>query len=279
MTRLKVPLELLLINATSALLILAITLIPSSGLRFVLGVPFMLFAPGYALIFALFPRKQQIDAIERIGYTLGFSFASVALLGLILNFLPWGVRLYPTLISVAVFTLVISAFAWYRWYRLPVTERFQVAWRVTLPWGAEKGVDKALSIVLFGAIVIMLGTFLFGILTTGIGEKFTEFYILGVEGKAADYPRELTLGQETSITVGLINREQATASYRVIVTLEDEKVGESPKVTLNYNETKEQAVTFTPNKAGTELKLEFLMFRDGGTQPYEKPLRLWVTVN
>jgi len=277
MTKLKAPLELLLINATSALLILAITLFPSSGLRFVLGVPFMLFAPGYVLIAALFPRKHQIDTIERVGYSLGFSFASAALLGLILNYLPWGVRLYPVLISVAAFTLAMSIIAWHRWYRLP-EERFQVTWRVTPPWRTERGVDKALSIVLFGAIVILLGTFLYGILATKVGEKFTEFYILGAQGKAADYPKELTLGKETSITVGLINREQATARYKVVVTLDGEKIDESSEVTLNHNEGKEQVINFTPNKTGTELKLEFLLFRDGGAQPYEKPLRLWVTV-
>jgi len=59
--RLKVPKELLLLNAVTVLFVLAITLLPSSTLRFILGVPFLLFAPGYALIAALFPRKKQID--------------------------------------------------------------------------------------------------------------------------------------------------------------------------------------------------------------------------
>ena len=59
--RLKVPKELLLLNAVTVLFVLAITLLPSSTLRFILGVPFLLFVPGYALIAALFPRKKQID--------------------------------------------------------------------------------------------------------------------------------------------------------------------------------------------------------------------------
>ena len=278
MTRLKAPLELLLINAISILLVLSITLFPSSNLRLVLGVPFMLFAPGYAFIFALFPRNNQIDAIERIGYTLGFSFASVALIGLFLNYTPWGVRLYPVLISVALFTLLMSAIASYLWYQRPETERFRVTWRVTLPWRAEKGIDRTLSLVLFGAIVVMLGAFLFGILTTGVGERFTEFYILGAQGKAVDYTKEFTAGKEADITLGLINREQAPARYQVTVTLDGEKIGESAEVTLNHDERQEQVVSFTPNQTGADLKLEFVLYRDGGAQPYQKPLHLWVTV-
>ena len=276
--RLKVPKELLLLNAVTVLLVLAITFFPSSALRFILGVPFLLFAPGYALIAALFPRKKQIDTIERIAYSLGFSVATVALIGLVLNYTPWGVRLYPVLISIAFFVLAMSVIAWYRWYRLPETERFQVTWRVTVPWKAEKGIDRTLSITLFAVIIIALGTFLSSILAPGVGEKFTEFYILGAEGKAADYPKDLTLGKADSVTVGLINREQTTARYKVMVTLDGEKIGETEEVTLNHDEKWEQVVTFTPQKTGADLKLEFLLFRDGGAEVYQKPLHLWVTV-
>jgi len=276
--RLKVPKELLLLNAVTVLLVLAIILLPSSALRFILGVPFLLFAPGYALIAALFPRKKQIDTLERIAYSLGFSVATVALIGLALNYTPWGVRLYPVLISIAFFVLAMSVIAWYQWYRLPETERFQVTWRVTVPWKAEKGIDRTLSITLFAVIVIALGAFLYGILTPGVGEKFTEFYILGAEGKAADYPKELTVGKSDSVTVGLINREQTTARYKVMVTLDGEKIGETGEVPLNHDEKWEQVVAFTPQKTGADLKLEFLLFRDGGAEVYQKPLHLWVTV-
>jgi uncharacterized membrane protein len=182
------------------------------------------------------------------------------------------------LISIAFFVLAMSAIAWYQWYRLPETERFQVTWRVTVPWKAEKGIDRTLSITLFAVIIIALGTFLYGILAPGVGEKFTEFYILGAEGKAADYPKELTLGKAASVTVGLINREQTTARYKVMVTLDGEKIGETGEVPLNHDEKWEQVVTFTPQKTGAEQKLEFLLFRDGGAEVYQKPLHLWVTV-
>ena len=57
-------------------------------------------------------------------------------------------------------------------------------------WG-ESTWDKVLSVVLVVAILGALGTLGYVIAAPRVGERFTEFYILGAEGKAADYPREL----------------------------------------------------------------------------------------
>ena len=71
--RIRVTNELLLFNIITVLLIIVITFFPSSALRIVLGLPFVLFLPGYMLIAALFPRKNQLDVIERIALSLGLS--------------------------------------------------------------------------------------------------------------------------------------------------------------------------------------------------------------
>jgi uncharacterized membrane protein len=61
-----------------------------------------LFLPGYALIKALFPTtvpikttSENLDNIERIALGLGMSLALVPIMGLILNYTPWGIRLTP----------------------------------------------------------------------------------------------------------------------------------------------------------------------------------------
>ena len=39
-----------------------------SALRIIFGLVFLLFVPGYALTLALFPRKEEITLIERVGF-------------------------------------------------------------------------------------------------------------------------------------------------------------------------------------------------------------------
>jgi len=45
-----------------------------------------------------------------------------------------------------------------------------------------------------------------------VGERFTEFYILGLNGKAMDYPSELKLGEGGKVIVGIANREHEIVS-------------------------------------------------------------------
>ena len=65
------------------------------------------FSPGYSLIAALFCKEDDIDFIERIALSFGLSIAVVSLIGLCLNFTPWGIRLDPLLISLTLFTVTI----------------------------------------------------------------------------------------------------------------------------------------------------------------------------
>ncbi|MCD6456429.1 MAG: DUF1616 domain-containing protein [Methanophagales archaeon] len=64
-------------------------------IRIILGLPLVLFLPGYSLIAALFPRKDDLDAIEQIALSFGLSIAITPLLGLALNYTPFGIRLTP----------------------------------------------------------------------------------------------------------------------------------------------------------------------------------------
>ena len=86
-----------------SLILLPIALLDIEGaIRIILGLPFILFIPGYILVFSLFPEKKTdhgIDIIERIALSLGLSLAVVPLIGLGLNYTIWGIRLEPILFS------------------------------------------------------------------------------------------------------------------------------------------------------------------------------------
>ena len=97
-----------------------------SPIRIILGLPLVLFLPGYALIAVLFPRKDDLDAIERIALSFGLSIAITPLLGLALNYTPFGIRLLPILIVLSVFTISLAICAYVRRCKIPEEDKFVV---------------------------------------------------------------------------------------------------------------------------------------------------------
>jgi len=87
--RIKLGNGLIPINLLVLLLIAIIIMLPATSFRIVLGIPFLLFLPGYVLMTALYPKKEGPDAIERVALSFGLSIALVPLIGLILNYTLW----------------------------------------------------------------------------------------------------------------------------------------------------------------------------------------------
>jgi len=279
--------DLWLIGILTILLAVVIAFFPSSIIaRIILGLPFLLFFPGYTLLAALFPKKDSLGGVERVALSFGLSIAVVPLIGLVLNFTPWGIRLDPMLISLAVFIIATSGVAWYRREKLAPEERFRVPFNVRLPsWQGQSLPDKVLSVVLVVAIVGAIGTLGYVIAKPKVGEKFTEFFILNSYGKAANYPTELKVGEEGDVIVGIVNHEQENASYRVEVWIDGEQTmlrieGEDRyeiDVELENEGKWEGEVGFVPQKAGEGQKVEFVLYKEG--EPYLKePPYLWVDV-
>jgi len=133
------------------------------------------------------------------------------------------------------------------------------------------------SIILVLAVVGALGVLGYAIISPKAGEKFTEFYILGLDGKAIDYPGELIVGEEGKVKVGIISREQETATYWVEVAIEGAKSNEVGMVTLEDGEKWEGIVGFAPDRVGDNQKVEFLLYKQGWNGVYQR-LHLWVDV-
>jgi len=104
--------------ATSATIYLIPSIYPLMIARWVLGSLFILFLPGYTLIEALFPKRNDLDGIERLALSIGLSLAVTPLIGLLLNYTPWGIRLNPIIISLTIFTLTMSLLATHRKFTL-----------------------------------------------------------------------------------------------------------------------------------------------------------------
>ena len=256
----------------------------NTPVRSILGIIMVLFIPGYSLIVALFPKKNDLDGIERLALSFGLSIAVVPLIGLGLNFTPFGIRLVPILVSLLIFTLVMCLIAHFRRSKLSDEERFDIPFSYIFSslkseiFSSKQGVDRILTIILIISILASIITLIYVIVTPKQGEKFTEFYILGDNGKADGYPTRMEAGKNSSLIVGITNHEYRLINYTLNISIENQTLN-TMQVTLMHNSTWEEKVLFTSEKTGDNLKLQFLLFKeDNITAPY-RDLHLWVNVS
>jgi len=267
-----------LVNLLSWFLIATILLFPENPVRIVLGIPFVLFFPGYALITALIPKKEGMSGIERLALSFGLSIALVILTGLGLNYTPFGIRLNPIMFSMAGVILVLSVIAWLRMRRLPLEERFEVSYNLSIAfWKTGSLWDKVLSVILVIAVLGSIGAVAYTIARPKPGEEFTEFYILGAEGKAADYPSRITRGDTATVTGGIVNNFQETNTYRIEISVDGTKSSGAGPIELAPEGKWEGALSFTPQATGENQKVEFRLFKNTEAEASES-LHIWVDV-
>lgn len=90
--------------------LIAATSGPAIYLRYAFGSLLVLFLPGYSLIELLYPKKE-LDELTRFALSIGLSLALVPLVGLVLNYTPFGIRLLPVALSLSGLTMVFLVLA------------------------------------------------------------------------------------------------------------------------------------------------------------------------
>lgn len=104
--------------------LIAVFVIPENAypivyIRNILGLIFIIWLPGYAFIKALFPTKvpiktssESLDTIERVLLSIGMSLlVLVPIVGLLLNYTSWGIRLTPIVLSLLSLTIIFATVA------------------------------------------------------------------------------------------------------------------------------------------------------------------------
>ncbi len=277
------PTDLLLIIIFTILTTVFVFIPPlnETFIRSILGILMVLFIPGYSLIAALFPKKGDLESIERVALSFGLSIAVTPLIGLALNYTSWGIRLEPILLCLTVFTIGMCFIAFIRRRKLPDKEKYSVPFRDFLDgmMGSLKGkspTERILSIILIISIILAISTTVYIIVKPKEGEKFTEFYILGSDGKASNYPTNLTQGQNGSVIIGVVNHEYTTNNYQLVVTMNGTTI-KNDTITLTNNQEMEIPFNFTAGTQG-QKKMEFLLYKLPDQENTYRSLHLWMNV-
>jgi uncharacterized membrane protein len=217
----RYPIDLMLCILLSVLLVPTAVFALPGPQRLLLGLPFIIFVPGYTLIFALFPmrkKKRTIDGIERIALSFASSIALVPLTAFALNFSPWGIRLEPLAVSLAILAIATALIGLARWYHLPPEERFALT-RKTQATTSHATKLTALMII---CALLVLTLFLYTAANPRPSEAYTAFYLTGPTGKIADYPLQIPANTNASLNLTILNHEHKPMNYTVTAWLSDE---------------------------------------------------------
>ena len=249
--------------------------------------------------------RSGIDGIERVALSFGLSIAITPLLGLVLNFTPWGIRLVPIMLAVSGFTVAATAVAAVRRWNLPEDERFRVPYRSWLAAGRsellepESRGDALLNVLLVASILLAVGSVTFAVVVPPDGEQFSAVYVLteDEDGElvADGYPTEFTRGESEAIVVGVDNHEHRTVNYTVVLVeqrvrqagnetiVEEQRELERFETRLEHNESWHRPHDVEPTMTGEDIRLVWLLYPDEvpadvSTETTEYHVHLWVDV-
>jgi uncharacterized membrane protein len=162
-------------------------------------------------------------------------------------------------------------------------------------------VDRLLSIILLLVVLTAITTTIYVIVAPKEGEHFSEFFILGENQKASDYPDRISVGKHYPMFIGVGNHEYRNMSYTIetwAMLTEFDNVTTSTSIltmdpldrqsiVLSHNETLVIPYTLSLNKTGYN-RVEFLLFNESIPGPEVtgmdrvnesyRDLYLWITV-
>ena len=315
-----IPVDLAAVVVVVVLTVLAVLLpvVNETPIRTVIGLPFVLFLPGYAFVAAVFPEEGEsptqrrksstlnrggIDLVDRLVMSLVSSVAIVPLIGLTLHFTPFGVELGSMLFGIAAFIIGCTVVATVRRNNVPQEDRFVFPYRSYVSTARRNllnpndRIQGALNVALVVSILIATVSVGYALTSPQVGEQYTEFYLLTEDEEteelvASNYPEEFVQGESEIVTLGIDNEEHRTVDYTVVIQLQrvedggdvvDREELDRFDSTLEHNETWMDRIDVTPTFAGEDLRLVFLLYED---EPPEEPtvenayrfVHLWVDV-
>lgn len=251
------PGDLILLVAYTVLVGSLIGFAPDSvppTFRFVIGIPLLVFVPGYSLLAALFPGRPsrnagQVSSLsgmsrrystmrsiqqrgvrwgERVALSFGLSLFLIPLLALALDLTPFLFRTGPIVATLVVFSLALASVGIVRRLRLPRAQRFGAPlgyWLEDLTDGLTGApIDALLNVVLILSVLVAAASMSYALAVPRDGEAFTSLYVGTQDGSGEvvleNYPQNFTVDQPEQLTVGVENHERRPTNYTVVIQLQ-----------------------------------------------------------
>jgi uncharacterized membrane protein len=141
--------------------------------------------------------------------------------------------------------------------------------------------NLVLSSVLIIVLLASVSATIYVISAASHSDPFTEFYLLGPDGMADDYPREFNLSETKPVIIGIENHEHKDMDYRLAIVLENGTESHDlyeERVMLADNATWLKQVGIQPPVNGTKMKLDFRLFTSENTTVPYRDCYLYINV-
>jgi uncharacterized membrane protein len=242
-----------LVTATAAAFFCALValIVPLEAVRVAFAAPLCLVLPGYAITAAVF-APSPLGRPQAVLFTVGLSLTTIAIGGLVLHFMPGGVR---DLSWAALLCAVVLAGCAIASRRRPGRSR------ASLP----RPRDGAL---LAGAAVLVATAFALSWTTlpaeNAVG--YTQLWMLPAEGPAS-----------SGVRVGVVNAEPDTLGYRLEVRQDG---GEAPLISrfrIAPGEEVTRFVEVSTSRAGEPVGVRARLYRSDLPEEVYRRVSAWVT--
>ncbi|RXK46918.1 DUF1616 domain-containing protein [Halorientalis pallida] len=137
--------------------------------------------------------------------------------------------------------------------------------------------ERALTWILAIALALSLaGVVYVALVPPQSGSTFSEFYLLGPDGNASEYPTTLAPNQTGTVVVGISNHERKSVEYRMRVSLNGTQTAERT-VSVADGDTREFRVNLTAPADPGRYRVRFLLYNETSADPSLRT-RLWIQV-
>jgi len=267
------------------------------AVRVAVGLPFLLFVPGYVVVTAVYPRAgtdggvdgsigvgavsgHALSGIERLVTAAIGSLAVVGAVSLAAEFSPWGIRIVPIIGGLAAVSLVGAAVAAFRRRSvspqncpdLAATTR-RVLGAIRSEFAVETTGGVVLNVFVVVSLVVMLGGVGYAATERPSAEQYSEFAVLteNADGEltAIGHPKNVSSNAETPIHVRISNHEGERTNYTVVVqlvwvtsqngstTVTEATELDQFRVAVGDGQTRSVRHTLSPEMTGEDLRLTY----------------------
>jgi uncharacterized membrane protein len=254
----------------------------ATPLRFLIGLPYLFFVPGWVLASAIWVSRIGINLSERVAIAMGLSVMTSAAIGIALSSVT-ALTINNLLLSMSGTTVCATALAWFRRsshnhdgepFAITVSSlSYSLSGKVP-SWRAA-----IVGIIATGIVISIMLSIV--VINLDNEKHSTRFYLLGLDDTLGDLPKNMTVGEHNGVTVVFENWNGSGVTFRMDAIVN----GTMPSSNYTFGTFDGSADDGAEWRESVELsfahpdryRVSFLIYLDGSEEPAYF-LHYWVNV-